>query len=108
MDKEPKLTGVKHDQGKPRMELLPEEALLEIAKVLAGGSVKYGEDWNWYKGFKYSRLYGATRRHMAYWSLGEDNDAETNINHLAHAACNLLFLLSFEINKKGEDDRCAR
>lgn len=99
--------GVKHDAGKPRMDLLPSEALEEIAKVLAFGADKYS-DWNWAKGFKWSRLYGATLRHLYAHIKGESKDPETGISHLAHAGANVLFLIYHELHRVGEDDRHPR
>lgn len=97
-------SATKHDAEKIKMELLPPLALEEIAKVLTAGSKKY-EPWNWTKGFKWSRLVGSTLRHLMDWSRGVDKDPETGISHLAHAACNLLFLIHFEVTKTGLDDR---
>lgn len=97
--------GTKHDENKPRYDLLPPHALAEVVKVLTHGADKYGE-YNWAKGIKFSRLYAATQRHLQAWQSLEDNDPETGINHLAHAMCSLLFLLTFQQqDKKTLDDR---
>jgi hypothetical protein len=99
--------GIKHDTGKLPMHLIPVESLEEVAKVLAFGADKY-TDWNWAKGFKWSRLYGATLRHLYAHIKGESIDKETNISHLAHAAANVLFLIYHELHRVGEDDRHPR
>lgn len=97
--------GTKYDNGKPSTTLLPSKPLLEIAKVLDYGAKKY-EAHNWRKGIKYSRVLSAAQRHLLAWNEGENNDPETNITHLAHAACNILFLLQYEIDGMNEfDDR---
>ena len=96
--------GVKHDKAKARVDLLPTKPLLDIAAVLQYGSQKY-EERNWEKGIKYSRVYGAALRHLFAWQSGETNDPETGLNHLSHAACNLLFLLEFEKTHPELDDR---
>ena len=97
--------GLKFDQDKIRLELLPFEALEEVGKVLTFGAKKYG-DYNWTKGIKYSRLLGASLRHIFVWATGKENDEETGLNHLAHAACCLLFILTFILQNKTElDDR---
>lgn len=96
--------GLKYDIGKVPLELLPVEALIEIAKVMAFGAEKYGRH-NWRKGMAWSRLVGAILRHLFAWILGEDKDPESNLNHLAHAGCGILFLLTYEINGSGMDDR---
>jgi hypothetical protein len=96
--------GVKHDAGKPRMDLLPPEALREIAAVLALGAEKY-DAHNWRKGFAYSRLIAAALRHVFAWVGGENTDPESGKSHLAHAACCLMFLITFEQTRAGTDDR---
>lgn len=96
--------GIKHDEGKPRMELLPTAPLVEIAKVLSFGAEKYSPH-NWRGGFDYSRLVGATLRHLTAWNDGEDKDEESGISHLAHAGCCILFLLEQEAKGTGTDDR---
>lgn len=97
-------TGVKFDDGKPDLSLLPPEALTEIAKVLTFGAKKYAAH-NWRKGFKWTRVFASTLRHLFAWLRGEDLDPETGLSHLAHAGCNVLFLLTFVLTKTGEDDR---
>lgn len=96
--------GVKHDEGKPRMDLLPPEALKEIAEVLALGASKYSAH-NWRMGFAYSRLIAAALRHLFAWVGGENKDPESGKSHLAHAACCLMFLITFEQTNTGTDDR---
>lgn len=84
--------------------MLPPEALTEIAKVLAFGAEKYGRH-NWRKGMAWSRLLGAILRHLFAWMQGEDKDPESGLSHLAHAGCDILFLLTYELNALGTDDR---
>ena len=86
------------------MDLLPPKALNEVARVFSFGAEKYG-DHNWRGGLKYSRLIGATLRHVTAWIAGETEDPESGINHLAHAACNILMLLEYTALDLGEDDR---
>jgi Domain of unknown function (DUF5664) len=97
-------TGRKDDAGKVRMDLLPPEALVQIAQVLTFGANKYAPH-NWRGGFAWSRLIGATLRHIWSWIRGEDKDPESGLSHLAHAGCCIMFLLAFEATGKGEDDR---
>lgn len=96
--------GTKHDQDKVRLDLLPPVALNEVAKVLSFGARKY-DDHNWRKGFKFSRLIGACLRHVFAFMRGETYDPETNLHHLAHATCCLLFLIDHIELDYGEDDR---
>ena len=94
----------KDDSQKPRLDLLPSSALLEIAKVLDHGATKYGEN-NWRAGLKWSRLLGACLRHVFAFLGGQNQDPETGLNHLAHACCCLLFLLDYQISHPEMDDR---
>lgn len=98
------LSGVKFDEGKPEFSLLDFPALEEVVKVLQFGAEKYGKD-NWREGFIWSRPFNACLRHLFAWWGGEKLDKETGISHLAHAACNIMFLLSFEQTGEGRDDR---
>lgn len=98
---------IKFDGNKPRMELLPPEALEEIALVLNFGASKYQEH-NWRKGMAYSRLLGAALRHIVAYIGGEDKDPESGLSHLAHAGCCIMFLLTYEKKNLGNDDRVDR
>lgn len=97
--------GIKHDADKARMELYPPEALLATCRILTFGAKKY-TDRNWEKGLKFSRVFGATMRHLWSWWRGEDADPETGENHLHHAACCIAFLQTYvEREMSGFDDR---
>jgi len=96
--------GVKHDQGKPRMDLIPPELLTEVAKILTFGADKY-DDRNWEKGMEWGRVYAALQRHLWAWWNKEDKDEETGESHLAHAACCISFLIAYEKRQVGEDTR---
>lgn len=97
---DPKL-GRKFDQGKTQYGLLPPNALKEIADVLTFGAQKYAPD-NWkYVADGHRRYFDAAQRHMWAWKMGEQSDPETGINHLAHAACCLMFLA--ELDKMNSD-----
>lgn len=96
--------GKKFDANKPRMDLLPPDALLGAARVLTYGADKYGER-NWEGGMSWGRSYGALLRHMMAWASGETHDAETGLPHLDHAMCCLLFLSAYEKRGVGKDDR---
>jgi hypothetical protein len=85
--------GTKHDGGKPRMDLLDPEFLLEMGRVMEYGSIEYG-DRNWEKGITYGRLYAAILRHaLGFWK-GEAIDRESNLKALAHVAVDAMMLAS--------------
>jgi len=83
--------GTKYDSKKPRMDLIPTEALVGMGEVLGFGAEKYG-DHNWREGIEHSRLYAAAMRHLtSYWS-GESVDPESGLSHLFHAMTNLAMM----------------
>jgi len=99
--------GKKFDKGKMRTDLIPPEALRHLAQVLDYGAEKYG-DRNWENGINYSRLYGATLRHLLAWWEGEDIDPESRFPHLSHALTNLAFLVHHYEQRPEFDDRPSR
>jgi hypothetical protein len=98
------MSGTKYDSGKLPYHLLPPELLESIAEVLDFGAKKYAPR-NWELGMSWSRVFSALMRHMWAWFRGEDKDPETGFSHLAHAACCIAFLLTYEKRNIGEDDR---
>lgn len=95
-------TGVKHDSGKDRFDLIDAEFERAIARVLTFGAKEYG-DHN-FKKVKdpYDRYYAALRRHLNDWRRGEKTDPKTGESHLAHVICNALFLMHFDREKTKE------
>jgi hypothetical protein len=87
-------TGQHKDEGKLRYDLLPPDALREIVRILTYGSSKYADN-NWASGIKYSRIFGSVMRHLWAWYGGEDMDKESGMNHLAHAGCDIMFLIAY-------------
>lgn len=86
--------GVKFDQGKPRWDLLPIREVEQVVKVLTHGAGKYADDnWQLIVADNPGRCIAAAYRHLAAWRQGEILDPESGQSHLAHAVCNLLFLL---------------
>ena len=80
---------------------------MEVAKVAGFGSQKYAR-YNFLRGYSWSLSYDALQRHLhSFWG-GEDNDPESGLSHLAHAAWHCLALLAFILLKRGTDDRPHR
>lgn len=96
--------GIKFDQDKLRYDLIPGNALDELAKVYTFGAKKYA-DRNWEKGMAWSRIFGAIMRHAWAWFRGQTHDPETGLNHMVHAAWGCLALVEYSITNKGQDDR---
>lgn len=101
---QPKAQGTKYDHNKPMVDLIPMEAIFGLGEVLAFGAKKYNKA-NWSKGILYSRLIAATIRHVFKFANGEDLDEESNLNHIDHAMCNLVFLKWMYAHRKDLDDR---
>lgn len=90
--------------SKPRLELVPYAAVSEIAEVLTFGAAKYDAN-NWCRGARWGRYFAALLRHLFAWWSGEEKDPETGKSHLAHAGCCLFFLMEYQRNNWGTDDR---
>jgi hypothetical protein len=90
--------GRKADIGKLRYSLLP-PSIWQVIRVLEYGARKYAPD-NWKKvPDAETRYFDALHRHLAAWRAGEVNDEESGLPHIAHVACNALFLLHFHTLK---------
>jgi len=90
--------------AKTRFDLVPFASVGEIADVLAHGADKYTNN-NWCRGTNWGRYFSALCRHVFAWWRGEDKDPETGFSHLAHAGCCLIFLMEYQRNNWGTDDR---
>lgn len=98
------MEGRKLDTGKAPMALLSHTALMKISQVMEFGAKKYSAD-NWRFGMAWRRILSAAMRHIGAFSDGEDKDPETQLSHIAHAACCLMFLLEYEETHRDKDDR---
>lgn len=97
--------GMKYDGGKPRMDLLLSgcpQAITQVAEILTFGAQKYAAH-SWQTVPQGSERYlAALLRHLTAHAGGEDKDPESGMSHLAHAACNAMFILELEArNAKG-------
>lgn len=99
------MTEANHDDAhKPPMALLPGGPLRDVAAVMAMGSKKYG-DHDWRQGSNWVRYASSALRHIFSWLEGEDLDPESGLPHLAHAVCNLCFILEWQSKGQGQDGR---
>jgi hypothetical protein len=97
-------TGGQKGRKPARFDLLPWNALWEVAEHYGKGAEKY-EDRNWERGYDWSLSYAALQRHLAAWWQGEDIDTETGSSHLAAAAFHVLALLTFKETHPEKDNR---
>lgn len=101
MDKDQAL---RYNKGKPMLGLIDAEFEKELGKVLTAGAAKYAKE-NWRKGLPWSEVVDSMKRHINSFVAGEDKDPETDCHHMAHVACNAMFLVWFATHRKDFDDR---
>lgn len=94
----------KYDGDKLRFDLIPPEALEALAAVYTMGAGKY-DDRNWEKGLSWSRVFAAVQRHLWSFWKGEDEDPESGLLHLAHAAWGCFALIHHSLLRRNKDDR---
>lgn len=105
---------MKKDEGKPELSLIYESFVNAVAKVRTFGLIKYPgkEDWRTTETKKH---YDALMRHIFaatdWFNSGhgfgrdEENDQQSGLDHLAHAACNIMFLIEEKETGKEEHSR---
>ena len=92
-------TGMKYDQEKPMYNLLPPNAIDDMAKVMTFGANKYAPN-SWQRvenGLE--RYRAALLRHTFAMQRGELLDPESGLPHSAHAMCCAAFIN--ELEEKG-------
>lgn len=99
-----KFGGMKCDLNKTRWDLLPFNAVKQVADIMTYGAAKYEPD-NWKK-VEPERYFAAMIRHLEAYQRGELYDDESGFLHISHAACNAIFLVWKSLNKgdKGRID----
>ena len=97
-------TGGKKGRKRAQLGALDPVSLYTLAEVAGMGADKYSAH-NYLKGYAWSLSYDALQRHLLKFQMGEDNDRESGLPHLAHAAWHCLTLLSFQLREVGTDDR---
>lgn len=95
-------TGGEKGSKPQRYDLLPWNALDRVAEVYGFGTLKYAA-WNWSRGYVWSLSFAAMLRHQAAFWMGEDDDPQSGLPHMAHAVFHALALIYFS-----EDERFAR
>jgi len=81
---------------------LPPRALRQVAKAIQSGDEKY-ERWDWLDKDGSDDV-AAALRHINRWLDGEDDDPETLVSGLAHAAARLLYVLEREAYQRPQGD----
>jgi hypothetical protein len=92
------------DKDKPRLSLIPKEALWETGKALTFGAYKYST-WNYRDGIEILYLLDAAQRHIAQFINGEDYDSESGVCHLGSGMSNLAMATWMFYNRPDMDNR---
>ncbi len=106
--------GKRFDDGKPRVDLIPPDALLAIGEAFGYGAKKYYDpdiprpEANWQRGSATSKWVGPLMRHLCKYLMGHDKDEESGLPHLSHVAVNAIFGLTYHLRgidkMEGMDD----
>ena len=92
------------DRKKPRLSLIPKEALWQLGDALTVGEYKYSTH-SWKKGIEISYSIDAALRHIQQFNSGENTDDETKCTHLGSALANLSFAIWTLEHRPDLDDR---
>lgn len=92
------------DPNKPRLSLIPKEALWALGGALTYGEKHYGAH-NWRKGLKVSHLIDAALRHINEFNTGENIDEKSQNHHLGNAMAGLAMAIWMLEHKPELDDR---
>ena len=95
--------GIKHDNGKPPLGMVPVEGIQLAAYAMKYGAVKYGK-YNYQGGMEWSRPLDAALRHIYEIANGRFKDQESTHDHLGHAIASLSMLAYYYVNKVGIND----
>lgn len=98
-------TGGQKGQKLAAFHLIPPQSLWEVAETFGRGAEKYGDGYNYLKGYAWSLSLSAAYRHLAAFAAGQSRDLETGNHHLACVAWHALVMMDFERLQIGEDDR---
>lgn len=92
------------DIEKPRLSLIPKEALWALGRALTYGEMHYGTH-NWRNGIKISYLIDGALRHIHQFNDGEDIDEKSKNIHLGNAMANLAMAIQLLKDHPELDDR---
>ena len=95
--------GLRFNEGKNRLDLIPPFAIEQLGHVLTKGAAKYAPR-NWEKGMKWTSVLASMKRHILAFEKGQDYDPESGLLHMSHVLCNAAFLVEYyKIYPQGDD-----
>jgi len=103
VNNESKQGGLRYDDGKPRVDLLPPDTMMELGKVYGYGATKYAPR-NWELGMSWSKVVGCLLRHLYKLMMGQKIDEESGQRHSVMVAWNAIALATYDIRDIGEND----
>lgn len=87
----------KHDEGKPRLSLVPPSLIEAVGIIRTYGTEKYNNDPDGWKRVSKERYKDALMRHLVEYLKDEKAvDVESGYLDLWHIACNVAFLIEME------------
>lgn len=88
----------KADAGKPRLTLVPQKIIWDVAATREYGTAKYHNDPDNWKKVEIERYRDAAFRHLLrYLDDPHGYDEESGLPHLFHLATNVAFLCEMEV-----------
>lgn len=85
-----------------RYDLIPQNGIKEVGKVLTAKLEKYQEN-QWKRGMKWTEVLSSLKHHLTEFELGNDYNSE-KLLHIAEVATNALILCDFyHIYPQGDD-----
>lgn len=96
--------GLRFNEEKPRVDLIPPEVIFSLGTTLSAGAKKYAER-NWERGMNWSNTFASLVRHTWKFWRGEEVDEETGCLHVDLILVNAAFLVTYVHRGIGKDDR---
>ena len=98
--------GLRHNEGKIPLELVPASLNFAVGEVFAYGQKKYARR-NWEKGMSWEAVMGCLERHYMKFKSPHysDIDDESQLHHLKHVAANVAMLIEYLETHPELDDR---
>ena len=92
------------NEEKLQWSLVDFKSLEPLVQVLTYGTKKYSRN-NWKKGLPPNKTCESLLRHIFAYMSGEDVDPESNLSHIGHMMCNVMFLSYNATNHPELEDR---
>lgn len=93
------------DVNKPRLSLIPKNAMYAMAAAFSAGEVERGDTHSYKAGIPISYLIDGALRHTMQFLDGEDLDEGTKSHHLGCAMANLAMAIDLHMTRNDIDDR---